>query len=57
MRIIKHGDLYELGTTVCPNCHCEFAYNKKDIKEEYDRQDECDISIVFCPECKHSIPI
>ncbi len=57
MRIIKHGDQYELGTKVCTNCHCEFAYNKKDIKEEYNRQDECDINIVLCPECKHSIPI
>lgn len=57
MRIIKHGIYYELGEVTCPNCKCYFAYNKNDIKEEYDKQDECNIDIVICPECKHSIPI
>jgi hypothetical protein len=31
MRIIKHGELYEIGEKTCPHCKCVFAYNKKDI--------------------------
>ena len=57
MRIIAHGDQYEIGEKECPFCHCKFAYNKKDTKEIYDREDECDITIVFCPECKESIHV
>ena len=32
MRIIEHGDKFELGEITCCNCHCKFAYNKSDIK-------------------------
>lgn len=62
MRIIEHGNNYELGQIVCENCKCKFAYNKNDIKIEhyveydtYDR-DEYDRNTVKCPEC-HKIII
>ncbi len=57
MRIIKHGELYEIGEKTCPHCKCIFAYNKKDTQTIYDRDDECDVDIVLCPECKQSIPV
>jgi len=55
MRIIKHGNRYEIGSKVCSKCKCEFAYTKADIKEEYDKDDECYIDILYCPECKERI--
>ena len=57
MRIIKHGSFYELGRKTCPKCGCEFAYNKNDIKEEYDKDDECYIDILYCPECKNRMRV
>lgn len=57
MRIIKHGELYEIGEKTCPHYKCVFAYNKKDIQTIYDKEDECDVDIVLCPECKQSIPL
>ena len=57
MRIIKRGELYEIGEKTCPNCKCVFAYNKKDTQTIYDRDDGCDIDIILCPECKQSIPL
>ena len=57
MKIIKHGELFELGEIKCSHCKCEFTYNKRDIKIIYDKQDECDIEIVYCPECNYEIPI
>ena len=51
MRIIEHGDKFELGEMTCYNCHCKFAYNKSDVKIIYDR-DEYGINVVSCPECK-----
>ena len=57
MRIIQHGNLYEIGEKTCPNCKCVFAYNKKDIQTIYDREDECDVDIVLCPECKQQVPV
>ena len=65
MRVIEHGDQYELGEKVCKQCGCKFAYNKKDIKVErisdYDEgtygHDYYNANVVFCPECKHMIMI
>ena len=61
MRIIKHGDLYELGQQECSKYHCVFGFNKKDITsyryidyESYDR-DEYDKNILYCPECNYTI--
>lgn len=63
MRIIEHGDKFELGEVTCCNCHCKFAYNKSDIEiqhikewDTYDR-DEYDINIVVCPECKITLTL
>ena len=63
MRIIEHGDKYELGTITCDVCHCKFAYTKADIKVQrvkeygtYDR-DEYDINTVSCPECKITLTL
>ena len=57
IRIIKHGVRYEIGQKVCPTCKCEFAYTKADIREEYDKDDECYIDILCCPECKEYIKV
>lgn len=63
MRIIEHGNTYELGEIVCEVCHCKFAYNKNDIKiqhikewDTYDR-DEYDMNIIQCPECKNTLTL
>ena len=56
MRIIKHGELYEIGEKTCPHCKCVFAYNKKDIQTIH-RDNEYCADIVVCPECKQYIPI
>jgi hypothetical protein len=57
MRVITHGNQYEIGEVTCKNCECKFAYNSKDIKVEvwkdydsYDR-DEYEKQVLFCPEC------
>lgn len=59
MRIIKHGNQYELGEITCKKCGCVFAYNGEDIRTEsytdyssYDH-DEYNTDIVYCPECHH----
>lgn len=57
MRIIKHGDQYELGEKTCANCKCVFVYNGKDVKETYDKDNECDINYVVCPECHNWVYI
>jgi len=61
MRIIEHGDTFELGTQICPKCNCVFAFTKKDITNyryidysSYDH-DEYDEYILYCPECDHKI--
>ena len=33
MRVIKHGNKYELGVVICNNCNCNFAITSKDIKK------------------------
>lgn len=57
MRVIKHGDTYEIGIITCPSCGCVFAYTNSDVKTEnwtdyssYDR-DEYSQEVVRCPEC------
>ena len=57
MRVIKHGDQYELGEKTCANCKCVFVYNGKDVKETYDKDDECDRKYVVCPECHNWVYI
>ena len=67
MRIINHGDQYELGELVCPNCNCEFAYNQDDVNIIQDHliiEDENtgniirkDLHFVCCPECNTEIEL
>lgn len=58
MRVLAHGNQYELGKILCPKCKCMFAYNGEDIKIEelidytsYYR-DKYDKKIIYCPECR-----
>ena len=58
MRILVHGNQYELGKILCPKCKCMFAYNGDDVKIEewtdYDSyyHDTYDEKVVHCPECR-----
>ena len=58
MRVLVHGNQYELGKILCPKCKCMFAYNGEDIKIEelidytsYYR-DKYDKKVIHCPECR-----
>lgn len=51
MRIIKHGNKFEIGETTCPTCHCIFAYAREDISSTYNRDEGYDEYYVNCPEC------
>ena len=51
MRIIKHGDKFEIGEATCPTCHCVFAYTREDICSTYNRDEGYDEYYVNCPEC------
>lgn len=57
MRVIKHGNLYELGIETCPNCGCQFAFSKKDVGTSYNRDEGYDEYYVSCPECTLSVSI
>lgn len=63
MRVIKHGDSFEIGQITCKKCHCEFAYNRKDIRQEtytdYESYDHEEITknIIMCPECHATIEV
>ena len=55
MRIIKHGDKFEIGETTCPTCHCVFAYAREDIGSMYNRDEDYNEYFVSCPECIQNI--
>ena len=55
MRIIKHGDKYELGEKTCPTCHCVFVYNREDVETLYNREEGYDEYFINCPECTQSV--
>ena len=63
MRVIKHGDLFEIGQITCKKCHCELAYTRQDIQEieymDYSEPDhETSIKkIIMCPECHATIEV
>ena len=62
MEIIKHGKTYEAPQEqVCPACECVFTYVKKDIKENWVRENtyESDLTCTYinCPECGKTIII
>lgn len=62
MEIIKHGIFYEAPQEkACPECKCVFTYVKKDIKQNWVRENayESDITYTYinCPECGKTIII
>ena len=48
MRIIKHGDKFELGEKTCPTCHCVFTYAREDVGSAYNREEGYDEYFVSC---------
>ena len=61
MRVIKHGDQFEIGQVTCKRCHCELAYTKKDIEQvkaaiPYTHE-EITKNIITCPECHATIEV
>ena len=63
MRVIKHGDLFEIGQITCKRCNCEIAYTRQDIEqiketncENYTRGGDIK-NIVMCPECHATIGV
>lgn len=57
MKIIKHGNLYELGKKTCSKCGCEFTFNRKDVGDYFNRDEGYDEHFVSCPECSLSISV
>ena len=61
MRVIKHGNKYEIGKITCKNCECEFAYTTKDLETYTDHDsyyhDQYERTVVTCPECSYKIII
>ena len=55
MKVIKHGDKYELGEKTCPTCHCVFTYNREDVGTLYNREEGYDEYFVSCPECTRTV--
>ena len=65
MRIIKHGNKYELGEITCKKCGCIFAYTVSDTRTElvteYDDavygKDTISQTVVNCPECHYMLEV
>ena len=60
MRIIEHGDQWEIAEISCNECKCRFAYNARDTKIETERDEDGDyeqVKVVICPECRERIHI
>ena len=63
MRVIKHGDLFEIGQITCKKCHCELAYTRQDIQEiehvDYSDPDRETFTkkTITCPECHATIEV
>ena len=63
MRVIKHGDLFEIGQITCKRCNCEMAYTRQDIQEidymDYSEPDRETFTkkIIMCPECHTTIEV
>ena len=63
MRVIKHGDLFEIGQITCKRCNCEMAYTRQDIEQieymdynDYNREASVKKTIT-CPECHATIEV
>ena len=62
MEIIKHGRFYKAPQEkTCPDCGCVFTYVKKDIKENWVRENACESDLIYtyihCHECGKTIII
>ena len=66
MRVIKHGNKYELGEITCDRCGCTFAYTGSDLRTEkvvnYNDNPVCGYdfiqqTVLNCPECKKRLEI
>lgn len=62
MEIKIFGKTYELPREkVCPDCQCVFTYVKKDIEENWVREDAYNSNLIYtyvnCPECGKTIII
>lgn len=60
MRVIEHGDQWEIAERVCKECKCKFAYNRRDIKTEKRRDEDGDyeeVTLVYCPECRNEVRV
>lgn len=64
MRVIKHGDLFEIGQVTCKRCNCEMAYTRQDITviKNVEMSDLKIINgvirnIITCPECHATIEV
>lgn len=57
MRIIKHGDKFEIGETTCPTCHCIFAYTREDVNLAYNKDESHNRYFISCPECFQNLYI
>lgn len=53
IKVLEHGNTYT--KIYCSKCNCKFAYQKNDIREEYERIDAYDSKYIGkyiqCPEC------
>lgn len=64
MRIIEHGEKYEIGTVKCDKCGCLYGFTQSDI-QNYTEVEESQTpelesnepvildqyEVVYCPEC------
>ena len=63
MRVIEHGNLFEKGPIMCPECGCKFVYDAKDIKDSDVQMNGLTMTAVtatpflICPECRQKIII
>lgn len=54
MRIIKHGNKYEIGQITCDRCECTFAYTGADLKDDNIMIKQ---TVVICPECRKRLEV
>ena len=58
MEILKHGNAIKKAE--CPECHCEFTYNKtRDVHKmyKYGESRTLDYCYVPCPECNAIVKV
>lgn len=59
MKVIKHGNRYGYGPTICPECGCTFIFNIKDINTEKKWDPILNYLLIekriYCPECNKKL--